>query len=198
MAGAGAGFSGMEIFFLVSAAVGGGVFVLRLVLQLIVGVDDADTDLTAGHGDVAHADADLSFKLLSLQGLTAFFMMFGLVGFAMLRGSGVSEGPALVAAVAAGLAAVWVIGKIFASVRRLQSSGTIDTARAVGGGGTVYLSIPAGGTGKVQVVVQGRLREFDAVSASGEGIPTGGPVRVVEVRGSVLVVERAGAAGGQG
>jgi len=183
--------TGLEVFFLGSAALGGGIFVARLVLQLLGAVDDADADIAAGHGDVDHADADASFKLLSLQGLTAFFMMFGLVGFALLRGSRTGQGVALVGAVAAGVATVWVIGKIFSGVRRLQSSGTVQTWQAIGVPATVYLTIPGGGTGKVQAVVQGRLREFEAVSAAGEEIRTGAAVRVIEVRGSVLVVERA-------
>jgi len=186
-----AGFSSSELFFLICAGIGGGLFIVRFVIQLFGGHDTgADTDLEVGHADVDHLDTDVSFKLLTLQGLTAFFMMFGLVGFVLIRANSLSVGLALIGAVLAGLGAVWIIGRIFASVKKLQSSGTIDNISAIGEQGSVYLTIRAGGTGKVQVPLKGRLREFEAVAKTGEEIKTGERIRVVDVNGSVLVVEK--------
>jgi membrane protein implicated in regulation of membrane protease activity len=182
--------SGTETFFLVCAALGGGIFFVRLIIQLVGGLNDLDTEISAGHGDIEHADADSSFKHLSIQGLTSFFMMFGLVGFALLRGSRTSEAIALLGAVAAGFATVWVIGKIFTVFRGLQSSGTIDIRSTLGEKGTVYLTIPAGGPGKVQIVVKGRLREFSAISRDQIEIKTGTPVHVVQIDGNILIVEK--------
>lgn len=193
MSGASPAFSGLELFFIICAVIGGGLFIVRFAIQLFGGGDtdaDTDTDLQVGHADVDHVDADVSFKLLTLQGLTAFFMMFGLVGFAMLRESHASGGVALASASAAGLGTVWLIGRIFSSVKKLQSSGTMDNAAAVGEQGTVYLTIRAQGTGKVQVTMHGRPREFEATAKDGAEIKTGERIKVLEVNGSVLVVER--------
>ncbi|OGW41818.1 MAG: hypothetical protein A2010_06480 [Nitrospirae bacterium GWD2_57_9] len=184
------GLTGLEIFFLVCAVTGGGLFVVRFIMQLLGGGDLDDADIDVGHADVNHIDADVSFKLLTLQGLTAFFMMFGLVGFALLRENRTGNGVALIGAVAAGLASVWIIGKIFSAVKRLQSSGTMDNAAAVGAQGTVYLTIRSGGTGKVQITMKGRLREFDAVSGKGDELRTGERIRVAAVNGSTVVVEK--------
>jgi membrane-bound ClpP family serine protease len=156
----------------------------------------ADIDMTAGDadltgGDAGHPDADASFKLLSFQGLTAFFMMFGLVGLALLNQSKVGEGLAILGALIAGMITVWVVSKIFSVARRFQSSGTIDNTKAIGEEGTVYLNIPAEGTGKVQVVVQNHLRIFDAVSDLKEEIKTGERVMVTRVvSGNVMVVQK--------
>lgn len=190
MSSAGTEFSGLELFFIVCAVIGGGLFLVRFMIQLFGG-SDTDADLEVGHADVDHVDADVSFKLLTLQGLTAFFMMFGLVGFAMLRESHASGGAALTSASVAGLGTVWLIGRIFSSVKKLQSSGTMDNAAAIGEQGTVYLTIRAQGTGKVQVTMQGRPREFEATAKDGAEIKTGERIRVLEVNGSVLVVEKA-------
>ena len=162
---------------------------VRFVIQLFGG-SDADTDLEVGHADVDHIDADVSFKLLTLQGMTAFFMMFGLVGFAMVRESHASGAIALAGALAAGTGTVWLIGRIFSSVRKLQSSGTVDNAGAIGEQGTVYLTIRAQGTGKVHVAMRGRPREFEATAKDGAEIKTGERIRVLEVNNSVLVVEK--------
>lgn len=193
MGGADPAFSGLEVFFLACAGLGGGLFLLRFVLQLFGSADTgADTDLEVSHGAVDHGDgdADVAFKLLSLQGLTAFFMMFGLVGFAMVRESHLSGASALAGALGAGVGTVWLIGKIFSSVKRLQSSGTVDNTGAIGELGTVYLTIREGGTGKVHVAIRGRPREFEAVSRDGGEIRTGERIKVLSVNNSVLVVER--------
>ncbi len=191
MSGVGYEFSGLEMFFLVCAGFGGGLFLVRFVMQLVMGVEaDGDVDIQVGHSDVTHGDADVSFKLLTIQGLTAFFMMFGLVGFALLRESHAGSAIALGGALVAGVATVWLIGKIFAVVKKLQSSGTMDNNGAVGEQGSVYLTIQAHGGGKVQVTVKGRPREFEAVSKDGSEIKTGERIKVVEVNSSVLVVEK--------
>jgi membrane protein implicated in regulation of membrane protease activity len=191
MNGAGSEFSGLEMFFIICAVIGGGLFIVRFVIQFFGGSDTAaDTDLEVGHADVDHVDADVSFKLLTLQGMTAFFMMFGLVGFAMLRESHASGAVALASALAAGIGTVWLIGRIFSSVKKLQCSGTMANEGAIGEQGTVYLTIRAKGTGKVQVTMHGRPREFEATAKDGAEIKTGERIRVLEVNSSMLVVEK--------
>lgn len=190
MTGAFSGFDGFEIFFLICAVVGGFFVLFRFILQFAgVGVDlDPDGPPTF---DAQHADSDVGFKLLSLQGLSAFLLMFGLVGLALYRQSGVGFFLSIAGGSAAGLAAVWVVGKLFAFSARLQSSGSLDSVLAAPGcTGTVYLTIPAGGTGQVTVTIAGRQRELSAVAADGGELSTGTPVRVVRSEASILVVER--------
>jgi membrane protein implicated in regulation of membrane protease activity len=124
-----------------------------------------------------------------MHGLSAFFMMFGLVGLAMYRQSQAGVVFSIIGAVAAGMISVWVIGKLFQGAARLQSSGTLKTADAVGSTGTVYLNIPKGGTGRVSLNFRNRLREFDATEKNGAEVPTGTPIRVVQVKANILVVE---------
>jgi membrane protein implicated in regulation of membrane protease activity len=186
-------FSGLEFFFLACAGLGGILFLLRIVLQLIGAhhdVDSMNSDVDFDHGDAAHADSDTSFKILTLQGLTSFFIMFGLAGLALYRQSAAGALFSVLGAGGVGLATVWVIGRIFSSAKKLQSSGTVDTVGAIGSEGTVYTTIPADGTGSVQVIVKNRLREFDAVSHNKEEIRTGERIKVVWVNGNVLVVEK--------
>lgn len=189
MANAFSNLNGFEIFFLLCAIVGGFFVLVKLVMQFIGADAEIETDLDTGI-DAEHVDSDIGFKLLSMHGLTSFLMMFGLVGLALYRQSQAGMVLSILGASAAGLASVWVIGRIFASVGRLQSSGTLATAGAVGSTGTVYLGIPPGGTGRVSINFRGRLREFDACAADGEAIATGTPIRVVRVDASVLVVEK--------
>lgn len=194
------GYGAVDKFFFVCATVGGIFFLVRLVIQFM----GMDHDMDAGGADGAgaggiehaggdmdgHADSDVGFKLLTFQGLTAFFMMFGLVGLAIHQQSGMGALLAMVGGTAAGLASVWVIDKMFSAARGLQSSGTLDNTSAIGGIGSVYLTIPKGGTGRVMITFHDRQREFDAVAQDKEEIKTGERVKVVWADGGVLVVEK--------
>ncbi|MBU1169529.1 MAG: NfeD family protein [Proteobacteria bacterium] len=184
-------FNGLEMFFIACAVIGGFFVLIRLVLQFAGGGTDGDMGVD-GHGsvDAHHADSDLGFKFLSIHGLSTFLMMFGLMGLALYRQSQVGAFFALGGASVAGIAAVWVIGKLFQGAARLQSSGTLETKDAVGSTGTVYLTIPEKGVGRVNISFLGRLREFDAMEINGDVLATGSPVRVVKVNSSILVVEK--------
>jgi hypothetical protein len=197
-------FGTMEKLYLVCAVIGGILFVVRLVLQFVGG--DGGGDYDAGGGDMGGGDVDgglaedvggdiddayLSFKILSFQGLTAFFMMFGLVGLAMSRQTAHNATTCMVVALGAGFGTVWIIGLIFRKAAALQASGNIDLRNAIGQEGEIYLTIPNAGTGKARVTVQDRLRIYNAISKDKTEIKTGQRVRVVEVTPQdVLVVEK--------
>ena len=181
------GFSALEIFFIVCAAIGS-LFVFTKFIMQLTGAD-ADTDVGDISGGESHLDSDKDFQLFSLYGLSSFLMMFGLVGLALYRQSNVGMPFSIAGAVVAGLISVWVIGKIFKNAIRLQSSGTIQTSDAVGCSGTVYLTIPQKGIGRITLNIRNHSREFDATSANGEKIATGTPIRVVDVTGTTLLVE---------
>jgi membrane protein implicated in regulation of membrane protease activity len=184
----------LDSLFVFSAVLGGGAFVLRTVLMLLgVGDDhsfggDHDLGAAAGHG-ATHSDTDVGMRLISLQGVSAFLMMFGLVGLALTREAALNPQLSVAIALAAGLASMWVVARVFALMIGLQSSGTIDLSHAIGQEGVVYLTIKAGTGGQVQVAVQGRLGVYEAQGGSGTEIATGRAVRVVGVRAGQLVVE---------
>jgi membrane protein implicated in regulation of membrane protease activity len=182
--------SPVQKFFLFSAVVGGAIFIVRMILML-AGLGGHDVhDGQFDYSDT-HADADASFKLFSLHGLTGFFMMFGLVGLGLSRQRLIPDLVAGAVGVLAGLATVWVIGKVFSGMAKLQSDGTLRLSDAIGQQGKVYLTIPASGAGQVQVAFQGRLMIYEAVSANKEAIKYGEPVMVIDITGgNILVVEK--------
>jgi membrane protein implicated in regulation of membrane protease activity len=183
------GLTWIEIIYWASTIIGGTLFLLRLVTMFLGGgVSDEGLDAALDAG--GHVEADTSFNLLSLQGLTSFFMMFGLVGLALLK-AGLAVILTVIGGMAAGLVTVAVTGLIFTQMRRLQTDGTISIQNTIGQEGSVYLSIPRQGTGQVQIIVQGSLKIFDAVSKSRNMIATGEKVQVVGVAsGNTLIVEK--------
>jgi membrane protein implicated in regulation of membrane protease activity len=178
-----ASHNGVEQLFLLSGIVGGLILILRLILTI------AGLDHHSGL-DAVHVDSDAGFQALSIQGISSFFAMFGAVGFTMYHNAGLGLVLALIGALAAGSFSLWVIQKLFRSMLRLQSSGTVSLYAAVGSEGSVYLTVGKDG-GSVQINFANRLREFDAVSSDGATLPTGTQIRVQGVTANTLVVARA-------
>ena len=82
-----------------------------------------------------------------------------------------------------GIGLVVAVMYMFKALSSMQQSGNINLYKsAVGCHGTVYLRIPAkrSGEGKVQISINGSIREYNAVTDDSE-LPTGTPVQVVEV-----------------
>lgn len=185
----------VEIVYWASTIIGGLLFLLRTALFFIAGDAGSDIDVDFNGGfdgdfDDSHGDTDLSFKVLSLQSLTAFFMMFGLAGLALIKAN-IDPVWTILGSAIVGSFTVWVISIIFAAMIRLQSEGTMRIKNAIGKEGTVYLSIPASGTGQVRVAVQGSLKVLDAVSANGKIFSTGERIEVVNVKSdNILVVDK--------
>jgi hypothetical protein len=173
----------LETVFIICAAIGGTLFVVQLVLQFLghVGHADINTDIDAGlDAQAGHASADFSFKVLSLQGLSAFLLIFGLMGLATLRSGGAAP-LAFGVGFAGGGLTTWLIGRLFKLASRLQSSGTFDISRAVGAAGTVYLTIRKDRPGKVTITVTNRLLTLDARVAGDVTLETGTPIVVTRV-----------------
>ena len=185
------GLTWIEIIYWLSTIVGGTLFLLRLGMMLIGGgVGDEALDTALDDAGSGGHDADVSFKLMSVQGMTSFFMMFGLVGLAMLK----ANLPVLltvIGGIAAGLVTVAITGLVFTQMKRLQTEGTINIQNTIGTEGSVYLNIPKDGTGQVQLIAQGSLKIFDAMSKSKTALVTGEKIRVVGVTsGNTLIVEK--------
>ncbi len=179
--------SGIEWLYAISAALGAVFLLTRIVLLVLGAGHDTGGDMDIGHDaaiDGVDGTSDVAFKLISLQSLMAFFLMFGLVGLALYRQSQVGVGLSLAGALAAGIAAVYVIGWLFKKMLSLQSSGTLSLDNAVGQIGKVYLRIPADGEGQVEIEVQGRMMILSAISVQKEELPTGAVVRVESMVGS--------------
>ena len=174
----------MTTFFLVCAALGGGVLVVQLLLGLL-GVVDAgrEVDAGAGHAGGGAHTASEGLDLMSVRALSAgvaFFGLGGLAGMATPLGLLAAIPLALVAGTAAmfgtAVAMRWMLG--------FDDDGTVSIHGAVGATGTVYLTIPGErkGAGKVTLTLQNRIVEYQAVTSDAP-LPTGAPIMVVDVVG---------------
>ena len=100
---------------------------------------------------------------------------------------------AILLAVLCGVAALFGMAYLMKSVLKLQSSGNLQLGAAVGKTGQVYIPIPpkGEGRGKINITVQDRYIEVDAITASEDTLKTGETVRVVSTdENGLVMVER--------
>ncbi len=160
------------------------------------GLSDVDistgTDASADVHDGQTHFGDSGLHLFTLQGLVAFFAVFGWSGLLMLK-SDVLPVASVVLAIVFGAVAMVVIAYAMRAMMKLQSDGTLDIRNAMGKSGTVYLPVheKRSAAGKVTILVQDRLVEMDAVTDGEETIPTGAEVTVVGIsNGNTLIVAK--------
>ena len=182
-----------KIFFWI--AVPATVFLFIQTLLVILGFDndhDADGDFSGDHDCSGDHDHSGGISLFSLRSLIAFFTMTGWTGV-WLAGTGMSPGLYIPISALVGVAAFIGMGFLIGSLMKLQSEGNLEINNAVGKTATVYLTIPEErkGKGKVNMTIQERFVEFDAITDSSSKLQTGSFVKVIEKidDGTVLVEE---------
>lgn len=162
------------------------VFIVQMVMTFI-GMDtdidvDIDTDSTSGEGP---------FQLFTFRNFVNFFLGFSWTGIA-LRPNIESTFLLLVVAVLVGVLLVVAVMFIFKWMSGMEESGNISSQKTVGCKGTVYIPVAGQkkGEGKIQITVQGAVREYNAVT-EGDSLPTGTPVRVTGVlNDDLLLIEK--------
>ena len=173
------------------------IFIIQTVMTFIGADTDGATDIDASFDtDVDIADMDAAVgsggvNLYTFRNFVNFFLGFG--WSAVLLGRSIaSKGLLLLISVLVGVAFVALVMWLFKWLYSMQQTGNINVYKsAVGCTGTVYLPIPAerGGEGKVQITIQGAVREYNAVT-DGDEIKTGTSVKVLEaIDGNTLLVE---------
>ncbi len=190
-----------------------GFFSLLFIWQFIAAMfgmgdhgsaDVQATDIDTGAGFTADqvegqmaehaADSVASFKILSVRAILAFCTMFSWAGSLYLN-SGIAPLTAVTYALCWGVAGFIVTVLLVNWLRSLQEIGTGRLSSCVGGLGSVYLNIPAGGVGEVRVAVSGVVSHVRAMGAGGGTIPAGTSIKVLKlVDPTTIEVEPAPAA----
>jgi len=179
--------------FFVTASIASFFFLVIFVASLFGFDSDTDVDFDLD------ADTDFSpgavgdFTLLSVRGIVAFFTFFGWGGFLILNSGGTAI-MAIIFALIAGLAALFVVGYLLYVFNNLTEIGNWSVQKALYKEAEVYLPVEGDKSpGRVQVILGGVLRELPAVGSSSERLGTGTLVTVVGIReDGVLVVNKLG------
>lgn len=162
---------------------------------------DIPTDMPGAHaidgcehtaiGDGSNPADFGTMQLFTLQGIMTFLCVFGWTGI-ICTSLGLHVAIAIIIALVLGFLAMLGVAKVLQLTRRLTQDGSLDVRRLLGEKGRVYIPIPANesGEGKVTIAAGERFIELSAVTDEQEAIPTGTQVRIIDVRGDVVAVEK--------
>jgi hypothetical protein len=146
---------------------------------------NSDVDL----GGTMDMSGDAPFQLFTFRNLINFLLGFswGVIAF---KGTFESQTALVVCGFLSGALLVTLVMLMFRQLGKMQQSGNMNINLAVGKEATVYLRIPGAksGSGKVQISLQGGIRELDAIT-EGDEIPTGKSVMVKAIINGKLLVE---------
>lgn len=176
----------IEQTYWIIALIGSAVFAIIFILTFIGG---GDTDMEADVADIEGDDGGVGFQFFTFKNVVAFFTIFGWTGIICVD-SGTSNTTSIIVSSIAGLIMMVLTSLLFFYMNKLAQSGTLKIQNAVGTICEVYLPIGAkrSSIGKVQIKVQGSLRELEAVTDDDEDLKTASIVKVVEVVSSELLL----------
>ena len=157
---------------------------------------DLDGDMSAGDlvdGDAVDAiSGDFgSLKLFTVQGAVAFLATFSWVSIVCVKAD-MNEVLAIAIGIVCGAVMMYFVAKLLQWMGKLAENGTFKLNSVIGETAQVYLTILPNGEngGKVTLNSTSRFAEVDAITEGPHAIPSGSRVRIVDVRGDVVVVEK--------
>ena len=183
-------FEGMSVYdqvYWIVAIIGSFIFVILLIMTFLGG--DIDSGMAADGTEFQADDGGVGFQFFTFKNLVAFFTIFGWTG--IVCGSyNLSESAILIISIISGLLMMVVTSSLFYLMNRLAEDGTLKIKNAIGAIGEVYLPIGANRskTGKVQIRVQGALRELEALTDEDITLATGTVVQVTEIVSAELLL----------
>ena len=170
------------------------IFIIQTVMTFL-GADadgtdfDVDVDTSMDGADLSNIEG--GSNLYTFRNLVNFFLGFGWSAI-LLQSSVKSTALLIFLSVLVGVGLVVAVMYLFKWLSTMQQSGNINVYKsAVGCQGKCYLVIPGerAGEGKVQITIQGAVREYNAVT-DGDTIKTGTPIKVIEaINANTLLVE---------
>lgn len=167
-----------DLVFLVCALVGGGLLLITVLVD----------DILGGIFDALHIGFDIGGVSLVPLAL-AFVSMFGIGGLFATQVMEVRGAGAVAIASASGAAGFGLVYAMFSMFRRAEGKQPFQLSDLVGRSASVAVSIPAGRRGTVYVKAEGQTHEFTATASV--DIASGTPVVVTGTAGSGLVVRPA-------
>ena len=170
----------LTTFYFWIAVIMTALFIVKLVIFSLFGMDDGD-------GDLIGTDVDDGFNFISLQSVLAFFMGFGWAGYGALEfnlGGKIS----VIVAIIFGLVLMFLTVYLMFLVKKLNSTPKYDLNTLVEKTGTSYIRFDAKGSGKIQIEFNGRLETLEAWNDTDKEIESFKKIKVTRVEDNKIFV----------
>ncbi len=157
-----------------------------------VSVEDFDIDIDGvAEGDTGAGAEFGTLKLFTLQGIVAFLTTFSWTSICFVKG-GMQLIPCLLLGFLVGSIIMYSVAKIMQVSGKLAENGTFRIKSTIGESALVYVTIPQKGEngGKVTLTMESGFVELSAVTEGDAPIAAGMTVRITDVVGDTVVVEK--------
>lgn len=192
-----AAMSTIEHVYLIIACASSMVLAIQIILAVLGGMDlnigdvHLGSDLGAHHDVGSHHDTGGHFQLITLRNVVAFFVLMGWSGLGFYN----LQCPLILTiflSCLCGFFMMLITAGLFYALSKFQADGTLNVTGAEGETGTIYLSVPPErkGIGKIQIVLQGRKVELNAVTDDKVKIESGDTVKIVKVLNEQVLVTK--------
>ncbi|MDE6401186.1 MAG: hypothetical protein K2L54_01080, partial [Clostridiales bacterium] len=154
-------------------------------------VGDSSSDAPDVSDSGGGALAAFGLRLISLRSIIAFLAIGGWVGYTLCYP--LDWYYSLIIAIVCGFAAACGMAGAMLGLEKMQSSGNLNPQNAVGKIGTVYLTVPPerSGRGKINILIQERYTEYEAITDDSSPLPTASEIKVLKHLGAnVLLVTK--------
>jgi len=180
----------LEKFYLYVAIPASLILIVQTLMTILGASGEIDVDFD-GDGDV-DMTGETGITLFSVRNLIAFFTFFGWSGLWM-RSVGMNPVVTAILSILVGVIFAAISMSLFFLISKMQRNGSMNLTHAIGNIGDVYIPIPPNrqSYGKIMIVIQGALREVEAVTDEQAELVTGTQVRVISVASeSKLLVKK--------
>lgn len=178
------------------------IMILQTIMIFIGMAGHSDVDIQGDNGidgvfgndspDAADMHiGDSGLRIFTVRGMVAFFAVGGWAGLSALSLTA-NPAAAIITALIFGTLALLLVAWFFRWAASLNENGTLQMDSAIGKVGEVYIAVPPNmsGAGKVNVIIQGRLTEAEAMTNEDRPLKYGETVKVVGLAvGNTLLVE---------
>ncbi|MGD9910167.1 MAG: hypothetical protein AB7U79_06145 [Candidatus Izemoplasmatales bacterium] len=192
-----------QAMFIIAATATLILFVFLILMMFGVHGDDFDGTFDGGfdhdfndsQGDLFNDEPLSAFaglKLFTMRGILTFFSVGGWVVFLCNQSLGIFL--SIIIGVVSGLIAAFLLAYTFRQVMKLEMEGNLKYENAIGKLGEVYIRVPKNrsGKGKINMLLQERFVEMDAITTEEEDLKTGTRIIVTGVENeSTVIIKRA-------
>ena len=173
----------IETVYWYCGIVGTLIFLLKVALPV-----DTGSEIVSDFTSIT--DTDASFHLLTIEGISAFFMTSGWMGWISFTQMHFELKISMVIALFSGILGFLLFAWLLSLTKKMEQTVPYDYATLVDKEGKAYLRFEPKGRGKIQIEFNGKLETLDALNNSEELIDSFAQIKVVKVENNVIYIEK--------
>ena len=174
---------GIQNIFLIGAIIATIVFVIRVAVPM-----DSGTEMSGDFTSVS--DMDAAFNIFTFEGICAFFMCAGWMGWFLKAFMHFTTKLSIIVAIVCGIFAILFYAFLISKIKKLEHVPTADLKELKDKIGKAYMKFAPKGQAKIEIEFNSKLEILDAVNNSETEIQSFEPIKVVDIKDNIIYIEK--------